>query len=84
MDISQDQFCVEIYRGNAVRDGRGHDTTSNEHRALTLTVRTPSVATLFGEQLGLAEGRPPRQIASIAIATTKSIYLGIISQFHNC
>ena len=82
MDISQDPFCVEIYRENAARVAHGHrfvracavemymdisqepfctefrgkmpdapDTTAIEHRALTVTVRTPlSVATLFGEK----------------------------------
>ena len=39
MDVSQEPFCIEFYRENA---GRPY-TTSIKHRALTLTVRTPSV-----------------------------------------
>jgi len=34
MDMSQEAFCGEIYRKNA-------DTTSIEHRPLTITIRTP-------------------------------------------
>ena len=38
VDMSQELFCVEIYRENAGRSGY-----LEEHRGLTLTVRTPSV-----------------------------------------
>ena len=37
MDMSQEAFCAEIYRENAYAS----DTTSIEHRALTVTARTP-------------------------------------------
>ena len=48
MDISQQPFFAEIY-------GELDDTTSNEHRVVTLTVgQLFSVATLFGESYGVA------------------------------
>ena len=46
LDISQKPLCVEIYS----KSPHTNPTTLIEHRAFTLTVRTP-LATLFGENM---------------------------------
>ena len=44
--ISQGNFCAV----RVIETARTYENTSNEHPALTATVRTPSVTTLFGDK----------------------------------
>jgi len=58
MGISQEPFCAEIFR----KMPDAPDTTSIEHRALTITVRTPQCGhTVWGKMLEVI-GQPSRPV----------------------